>query len=135
MEKFIKCFILNGNSKRCDWKWSEKERKFRIFANRSSFNQTRFKEFENFGIRNGDIFGVLRCHMKIQYVHGNVKFDLPFISHLATTTGLISKESKAKFGMIVLLSFCFLIFLLFLAIKWMIGRRRNQLKEQEEMSK
>ena len=135
MEKYIKCFILNGDSKRCDWKWSEQERKFMIFANRSSFNQTRFKEFENFGIRNGDIFGVLRCHMKIQYVHGNVKFDLPFVSRLALTTGLISKESKEKIGMIVLLSSCFLIFLLFLAINWMICRRRNQLKEQAEMSK
>ena len=135
MEKYIKCFILNGNSKRCEWKWSEKEKKFRIFANRSSFDQIRFEEFEKFGIRNGDIFGVLRCHMKIQYVHGNVKFDLPFISRLALTTGLISEESKEKYGMIALLSVGFFIFLLFLAIKWMICRRRNQLKEQAEISK
>ena len=129
MKKYIRCFILNGNSKSCDWEWLDAQKKFRIFANRSSFIQESFKPFQKYGIENGDMFGVLRCHMKIQYTHGNVKFDLPFVSTHPLKERLVSKEIKREVVGVVVI-FLSLSILILLVLLWVHRKRRKRFEEK-----
>ena len=134
MKKYIRCFILNGHSTKCDWEWLEGEKKFRIFANRSAFVQRRFEEFEKFGIGHGDMFGVLRCHMKIQYLHGNVKFDLPFVSSHPLKERLVSNERR---GEVVGIATCFgiLSFLMILLVLWVYRKREKRFADKRRCSR
>ena len=134
MKKYIRCFILNGNSKRCDWEWLDTEKKFRIFANRSSFIQDSFEPFQKYGIENGDMFGVLRCHIKIQYSHGNVKFDLPFVSTHPLKEKLVSKEIK-KEAIGVVIIFLVLSILILLVLLWVHRRRGKRFEKKMKRSR
>ena len=129
MKKYIRCFILNGNSKRCDWEWLDAEKKFRIFANRSSFIQKDFEPFQKYGIENGDMFGVLRCHMKIQYSHGNVKFDLPFVSNHPLKERLVSKQMKREVVGVVIIFLSVSIPILLLLL-WVHQKRGKRFEEK-----
>ena len=134
MKKYIRCFILNGNSKRCDWEWLDAEKKFRIFANRSSFVQKSFEPFRQYGIENGDMFGVLRCHMKIQYSHGNVKFDLPFVSNHPLKERLVSQQINREVIGIVLI-FLALSILILLSLVWVHRKRGKRFEEKMKRSR
>ena len=134
MKKYIRCFILNGNPKRCDWEWLDTEKKFRIFANRSSFIQNSFEPFQKYGIENGDMFGVLRCHMKIQYSHGNVKFDIPFVSTHPLKEKLVSTEIK-KEAIGVVMIFLVLSILVLLVLLWVNRRRGKRFEKKMKRSR
>ena len=138
MEKYIQCIVLNGKSRTCEWEWLAEENKFKIFVNQSNFFHTRLWEFKKFGVEVGDIFGVMRCNMKIQYLHGYVKFDLPFIINHPSkqlTQLLVSDEMKnEKIGIGLVLAASSLILLMVLA--WTYRRRRiKRLTEKKKISR
>ena len=95
-----------------------------MIINQSDFVQTRFEEFEEFGIKHGDMFGVLRCQMRIEYLLGYVKFDLPFVSSAPMKEQLVLKEVIAT---VVGLAACFVTLSLIVLLLFVYRRKEKRI--------